>query len=268
VTLSQVSGKRKAPPRRRHTPRALKEVWRSLRGPLANSHLVKHGLAFLVSGGLRFVGRTNRLVEGSSDLASSMAHDGPAIYAVWHGQHLMYPTLYSKEHPIDVMVSRSDDAELNALVLEQFGVGTVRGSGGRSAKRSLEKGGARALIALKKSLDAGRSVAMVADIPNGTPRDAGLGIVTLARISGRPIFPAAYASSRRKVIERSWDKMTISLPFGRSAMVIGDPIHVPANADESQMERLRHAVTQALDAVTSQAHALADAKPAAKGASA
>jgi lysophospholipid acyltransferase (LPLAT)-like uncharacterized protein len=256
--MADTRAKRKAPPRHRHTPRALKKLWLGIRKPLANSTLLKHGVAFLVSGGLRFVGRTNQLVEGSSDLAASMAKDGPAIYAVWHGQHLMYPTLYPKEHPIDVMVSRSDDAELNALVLKQFGVNTVRGSGGRAGKQSVGKGGARALIALKKSLDAGRSVAMVADIPNGKPRDAGLGIVTLARLSGRPIFPAAYASSRRKVIERSWDKMTISLPFGRCAMVIGDPIHVPPNATDAEMEKLRRSVTDALNAVTLRAHALVD----------
>lgn len=266
--MADVGPKRKAQPRRRHTPRAIKELWRKIRRPLANSAVVKHALAFLVEGGLRFVGGTNRLVAGSSDLATSMATDGPAIYAVWHGQHLMYPTLYPKKYPIDVMVSRSSDAELNALVMKRFGVGIVRGSGGRSAKKSLEKGGARALLALKKSLDEGRSVAMVADIPNGTPRDAGLGIVMLARISGRPIFPAAYASSRRKVVERSWDKMTISLPFGRSAMVLGDPIHVPADATEAEMEALRNTLTNGLNAVTVRAHGLVDAKTARVGAAA
>ena len=83
------------------------------------------------------------------------------------------------------MVSRSADAEMNALVIEKIGFQAVRGSGGRENTKHLEKGGARALIALKKALDAGNNVAMIADIPHGTPREAGLGIVTLARLSGR-----------------------------------------------------------------------------------
>ncbi|HEV7415542.1 MAG TPA: lysophospholipid acyltransferase family protein, partial [Tianweitania sediminis] len=253
--------------RRRHTPRALKELWRSIRRPLADSAQVKHVLATLFGSGLRFVQRTNPPVLGSSDIAHSMERDGPAIYAVWHGQHLMYPVLYPGKHPLDIMVSRSADAEINALVLERFGIGVVRGSGGRSSRKAVEKGGARALIALKKSLDSGRSVAMVADIPNGTPRDAGLGVVTLARLSGRPILPLAYASSRRKVIERSWDKMVINLPFGHGAVVIGEPIHVPASATSEDLESLRATVTQALDDVTRRAYALADAKPAAGPAS-
>ncbi|TIW76367.1 MAG: DUF374 domain-containing protein, partial [Mesorhizobium sp.] len=90
----------------------------------------------------------------------------------------------------------------------------------------LDKGGAKALIALKKSLTAGKNVAMIADIPHGTPRDAGLGIVLLARLSGRPLLPVAIATSRRKVLEKSWDKTTINLPFGRSAVSIGAPIFV------------------------------------------
>ena len=83
-----------------------------------------------------------------------------------------------------MMVSRSADAEMNALVIEKIGIEAVRGSGGRDSSQQVEKGGARALIALKKALDAGNNVAMIADIPHGTPREAGLGIVTLARLSG------------------------------------------------------------------------------------
>ena len=78
------------------------------------------------------------------------------------------------------------------------------------------------LIALKRALDGGKNVAMIADIPHGTPREAGLGIVTLARLSGRPILPIALATSRRKVIEKSWDKTTINLPFGRASLTVGD----------------------------------------------
>ena len=98
---------------------------------------------------------------------------------------------------------------------------TVRGSGGRDNTKHIEKGGARALIALKKALASGKNVAMIADIPHGTPREAGLGIVTLARLSGRPIVPIALATSRRKVIDKSWDKTTISLPFGRASLTCG-----------------------------------------------
>jgi lysophospholipid acyltransferase (LPLAT)-like uncharacterized protein len=156
-------------------------------------------------------------------------------------------------------VSRSADAELNALMLEKFGIEAVRGSGGRENSRHADKGGAKALIALKKTLAAGKNVAMIADIPHGTPRDAGPGIVLLARLSGRPMLPVAITTSRRKVLEKSWDKTTINLPFGRSAVVIGEPIFVKADADDAEMERKRQEITSALNGVTAEANRLVDA---------
>jgi lysophospholipid acyltransferase (LPLAT)-like uncharacterized protein len=144
------------------------------------------------------------------------------------------------------------------MVVEKLGLEAVRGSGGRDGANHLDKGGARALIALKKALDAGKDVAMIADIPKGTPRDAGLGIVTLAKLSGRPIIPLAVATSRRKVLEKSWDKTTINLPFGRGAAIVGDPILVPADAGEAEMEEKRQEVTAGLNAATERAYRLVD----------
>jgi lysophospholipid acyltransferase (LPLAT)-like uncharacterized protein len=156
------------------------------------------------------------------------------------------------------MVSRSADAELNAMVLEKFGIDTVRGSGGRGGRHDADKGGARALIALKKALRAGKNVCMIADIPHGTPRDAGMGIILLARLSGRPIYGVAVATSRRKVLERTWDKTTINLPFGRGALIVSQPVDVPADADDAEMERKRQELTAAINGATARAYALID----------
>jgi lysophospholipid acyltransferase (LPLAT)-like uncharacterized protein len=100
---------------------------------------------------------------------------------------------------------------------------------------------------------------MIADIPHGTPREAGLGIVTLAKISGRPIVPIAVATSRRKVLESTWDKTTVNLPFGRCALIIGDPIAVPADADGEALEQFRTLVTDKLNEATDTAYRLVDA---------
>jgi lysophospholipid acyltransferase (LPLAT)-like uncharacterized protein len=122
----------------------------------------------------------------------------------------------------------------------------------------MDKGGAKALIALKKALTGGKNVCMIADIPHGTPRDAGMGVVLLAKLSGRPILPAALATSRRKVLEKSWDKTTINLPFGRSAIAVGEPVLVAADADEAEMERKRQELTVQLNVATAEAYRLAD----------
>jgi lysophospholipid acyltransferase (LPLAT)-like uncharacterized protein len=237
---------------------ALKSFWRKARKPLAQSRFVKGAIATLLAQWLRLVKFTNPLAKGSADLEKANAEMTPAIVAMWHGQHLLAPAVYPRGRGLVAMVSRSADAELNALVVEKFGLQAVRGSGGRDDKHHLDKGGARALIALKKALDAGMNVCMIADIPHGTPRQAGLGIVTLARLTGRPIVPVAIATSRRKVLEKSWDRTTVNMPFGRCAVTIGEPVHVSANADAAEMELKRQEVTASLNAATQDAYRIAD----------
>lgn len=235
----------------------LRSAWRAIRRPLAQSEIVKGGLVATLTGGLRFTCWTNPLIN-ALDIDAEYEKVTPAIIALWHGQHLLIPFYYPKGKPLVVMVSRSADAEMNAKVVEKIGFEAARGSGGRDASRHVEKGGARALIALKKALDAGKNVAMIADIPHGTPREAGLGIITLARLSGRAIVPLALATSRRKVIEKSWDKTTISLPFGRAALIVGNVVSVPADADDALMEEKRRELTASLNAATTLAYQTVD----------
>lgn len=246
--------------RRTRSPHPLKSAWQRIRKPLAGSRLAKNALASLLAWGVRFVDATNPRVKGSHDMEKAVAEYTPAIAALWHGQHLLGPAVNPRRHPLVAMFSRSADAELNALVAEKLGFGVVRGSGGRVGSKNAGKGGARALLALKRVLDDGKNVAMIADIPHGTPREAGLGIVTLARISGRPIVPLAIATSRRKVLEKSWDRTTINLPFGRSAVVLGTPVYVPEDAGPQMMEDKRREVTDALNRATEEAYWLVEGR--------
>lgn len=244
--------------RKKRNVGTVKTFWRRLRTPLAQSRFAKNAIATLLVQGMRFIRITNPLAKASADVDKANAELAPVIVALWHGQHLLAPAVYPRGTGLVAMVSRSADAELNALVVEKFGLQTVRGSGGREDARHLDKGGARALIALKKALDAGKNVCMIADIPHGTPRQAGLGIVTLARLSGRPIVPVAIATSRRKVLEKSWDKTTINLPFGKRAIVLGEPIHVPFDSGEATLELKRREVTDGLNAATEGAYRIVD----------
>ncbi len=242
----------------RSRPRPLKRLWKKVRGPLMRSRAAQTLLVAIFVGAVKLVHRTTRLAEGSDDMGTAVAENTPAIAAFWHGQHLLAPALNPRGNKMVALFSRSADAELNARVAERLGFGVIRGSGGREGEHNTQKGGARALIALKKTLDAGTNVAMIADIPHGTPREAGLGIVTLAKVSGRPIVPVAVATSRRKVLERTWDKTTINLPFGRRAIAIGQAVYVPPDATAHDLEDKRREVTAALDAATRRAYDLVD----------
>lgn len=236
----------------------LKAFWRRIRKPLANSRFVKASATATLTQFLRLVGSTNPLVKGSIELKGDYGPLEPAIVALWHGQHIMAPVFYRMKRPLVALVSRSADAELNAQVVERFGIETIRGSGGRENAAHFDKGGAKALIAMKKALDAGKNVCMIADIPHGTPRDAGKGIILLAQLSGRPIIPVAMATSRRKVLEKAWDKTAINLPFGRAAILRGEEIYVPSKATPEQLEAARLALTAELNKATADVYRLVD----------
>ena len=213
----------------------------------------ERALGFALAQYLRLVRGSNRFVVEPSDLASSLGVHHPAIVAMWHGQHLMLPFARAPNMAsVCAMVSRHRDAALQASALSRLGIEPVRGSGARGDKVR-EKGGARALIALRRKLEEGATVAMTADVPK-VARVAGLGIVTLARISGRPMVPIAVVTSRRIDFD-SWDRASLGLPFGRGAIVVGDPIRVDADADAAALEAARLAVQAGLDAVHARAYA-------------
>ena len=262
----QGEGKVFHPDARAHARKArksspLRKRWQRLSKRLINAPSAKRLVGAGVYRGLRFVHATQRLVPGVADWRGAIVSAHPAIVALWHGQHLLAPFFRPADKPFVALLSRNADAEINAKVVELFGIATVRGSGGRAGAANSQKGGARALIALRRYLADGVGVCMIADVPKGTPREAGLGIVTLARISGRPILPSAAVTSRRYVVESSWDKTTVPLPFGRLAVVVGDPIYVPADADDEMMEAKRREITRAIEQANRDAMALADGRP-------
>jgi lysophospholipid acyltransferase (LPLAT)-like uncharacterized protein len=242
------------PPKRKR--RGLQRQAKRLGRKLLRQPRISAAAGAALHGALRFVHWTQTPARGSSDWTEILTEQHPAIVALWHGQHLLAPFFRPATLPYVALLSRNADAEINAAVVERFGISTVRGSGGRVRNASSRKGGARALIVLRRLLGEGTGVCMIADVPKGTPREAGLGIVTLARLSGRPIIPSAAVTSRRRIVAKSWDKTAIPLPFGRLAVVLGAPIFVPADADAAEMEEKRLAVTMAIEAANAEALAL------------
>lgn len=232
----------------------MKRLWQRIREPLARSQLLNAVLVRLISGYLNLVYATNKRMPGFDATIASQKANAPYIVTFWHGQHLMGPFVREKSVPVVAMFSRSADAELNARVAERLGLQTVRGSGGRIGSDNRDKGGARALLTLKRTLDQGTSAAIIADVAHSPVREAGQGIILLAKLSGRPILPVAYAFSRSIVLERSWDKTSIPLPFGRSAVATTEPVWVPVDADESLLEEKRAELTRKLDTATVDAY--------------
>ena len=223
---------------------------------IARSPGLQQFIGLLAAEYLRFVWFTSRLTIEPADLYEIVEPQLPVIIALWHGQHFMVPFL-NRGYRAKVLISRHRDGEINAYAAERLGIGTVRGSGDHGRRFDV-KGGVGAFSSMLNALEKGYNMALTADIPK-VARVAGLGIIKLAQLSGRPIYPVAVATSKRIVL-RNWDRSTVNLPFGRVAIVSTDPVLVPPEADDATMEQCRVTVQQRLSQVTDRAYEIVDRK--------
>lgn len=224
-----------------------------IRNTLRSSWL-QHAVGFLAAEYLRLVWLTNRFTYEPADVYEIVEPQMPAIFAFWHGQHFMTPFIRKKEsYRAKVLISRHRDGEFNAIAAERLGIGTIRGSGdhGQAFHR---KGGVGAFKEMVRALEDNYNVALTADVPKRA-RVAGLGIIMLARESGRPIMPFAMVTSRF-IRLKNWDSTTINLPFGRGALVGIKEISVPPDADAATMEQLRLDLEATLNEATRRAYEL------------
>lgn len=224
-----------------------------LRRNILRSRWVQRAVGFLAAEYLRLVWKTNKFVMDPPHVYDMVEPRQPAIFVFWHGQHLMTPFIKTKEsYRGKVLISRHRDGEYNAIAAERLGIGTIRGSGDHGTAFD-RKGGVGAFKEMVRALEANYNVGMTADVPKRS-RVAGLGVIMLARESGRPIMPFAMATSRF-IRLNNWDRTTINLPFGRGVLVGVEEINVPPDADAATMERLRLRLQAYLNEATRRAYA-------------
>jgi lysophospholipid acyltransferase (LPLAT)-like uncharacterized protein len=223
---------------------------------LTRARPVQEGVGLALARYLDLVRRTTRFEIEPVDAYDRLTPQKPFIIAMWHGQHFMVPFLRRPQDAAASLVSRSGDGEFNAIALRHLGIRAIRGSGARG-RNVREKGGVAALRGMLAALEGGETVALTADVPK-IARRCGEGIVTLARLSGRPIVPMAVVTSRR-IQFKSWDRASLGLPFGRGAMIIGTPIEVARDADENEVEAARRRVEDELNRVHARAYGLVGA---------
>jgi lysophospholipid acyltransferase (LPLAT)-like uncharacterized protein len=164
----------------------------------------------------------------------------PVIYSFWHRS--VFPAAWMwRKLGIAVMVSRSFDGEYIARIIEKFGFVAVRGSSSR--------GGSEALRAMKKELEKGAAVAFTIDGPRGPKYVAKPGPVLLARASGVPMG-AFYVALSDAWVLKTWDEFMIPKPFSKALVRVSSKVHVPAQADDTQIRDFHGLLQQALERVT------------------
>jgi hypothetical protein len=192
-----------------------------------------------------FVGWTNRMTVVRGSVPADIHATGRRlIYAFWH-QRQVYFTWTHRGVDAAILVSRSKDGEMIAETMRLSRIAAVRGSSTR--------GGAAAAKEMVDTLRSGLDVGITPDGPKGPAREVKSGVLRVAQLSGSPIVPIANALSRRLELRKAWDRYHVPLPFGRSAVVYGEPIEIGPDDDAAAKGAELKA---ALDRVTAEADAL------------
>jgi lysophospholipid acyltransferase (LPLAT)-like uncharacterized protein len=204
-------------------------------GTLADRLLLKAG-PWLAAKVIRLVHAGLRIETiGDGPLRELWAARRHAILAFWHDQLFLMAAGY-RGPGAAVMISASKDGELIARTMDYFGIGSIRGSstrGGRAAFREM-------LGLAGEPLD----LVFTPDGPKGPRHQVKEGVVQLARLTGRPVVPMAFACSRGHRFG-SWDRFLLPLPPGRGVFSFGEPLFFSKDDD---MNNFRQRVQQAMEA--------------------
>jgi hypothetical protein len=193
---------------------------------------------------IRVLGWTMRLEEVHPEIPGAFYDRGiSAIGAFWHGRLLMMPLVY-KGKKLGFLVSPHRDGQIVGKALERFGYHAILGSTTR-----------RGFAAFKQMLKANREgadIALTPDGPRGPRYQVQIGVIELAKLTGRPIVPLTFGASHRKIFN-TWDRFLLPCPFSRGVYIWGEPVQVDPKGDRAHLEEKRILLEERLKELTEQA---------------
>ena len=192
---------------------------------------------------LKFVGLTTRWqVSGVKEAYEMLDKHGSMIVIGWHGRTLEMPYFWNKSRPLNALVSPHRDGRLIVNILKKFGIGNISGS---TNKNSTE-----AALELRRNLQQNNSIAIIPDGPRGPGMKLTMSPLFYAQKSGKPIIGITYSIAGAKIIEKSWDRMLVPLPFRRAMYSITEPFFIPAEATAEELEKYRLQIETTLNELT------------------
>lgn len=185
-----------------------------------------------------------RFVSGAEHLQLWRYSGRPAVFSCWHNRvffcaDFLRRRLIREGVPLSILVSHSRDGEMGARLAQAWGAQVVRGSTSRGGSAGLRK-------IYRSVVKDGVSSVTLPDGPRGPLYEAQGGAVVLAQMCGIPIVPLAFAS-RRFWRLRSWDRIFVPKPFTRIDVVVGEPLEVPRQLAEGELDVWRLRLQDALN---------------------
>jgi lysophospholipid acyltransferase (LPLAT)-like uncharacterized protein len=225
---------------------------------IVKSAAVQFLASWLITQYVRLAWATGRWsVHGAKEHLAKWDAGEPFIMAIWHGRILMMAKNWRRGARFYMLASQHRDGQLIARAIAPFGISYIYGSTSKPGKAK-DKGGMAAVREILRTLKGGGYIGITPDGPRGPRMRATDGVVTIARLSGVPIIPVAWSARRRWALN-SWDRFLVPKLFTTGVFVWGEPILIPRDADDAQLEALREKVETELTAVSHEADRLAGA---------
>lgn len=199
-------------------------------------------LGWLLAQAMRLIFFTSRKRYTHVDHLERLLDSGrPFILASWHNRNILacfgYLAHARASRRFIPLASASRDGTLATAAMHTLGVECIRGS--------LSQDGSKALRQMLRAVRFGNDLGITPDGPSGPRYRVQPGVISTARMTGIPILPMA-CQARRRTILRSWDAMIVPHPFNVLHYAYGEPLRVPADADEATLERCRRQLEDAL----------------------
>lgn len=170
---------------------------------------------------------------------------GNHVIVIWHENLLLAAHLLGKVGQYTI-ISKSDDGEYIARIVERVGLKVIRGSSSRGAVPAI-----RELLRVAQKAER-IHIGMTTDGPRGPRRVLKPGAIYIASKAGMVIQPVGIAFER-PWRARSWDRFALPRPFSRAVVVGAKPIAVPKNISRDQLEAFQLHVQEVLTDVQEQA---------------
>lgn len=188
---------------------------------------------------IRLIGPSLRFALSYEEGAPDNIETPPVIGPFWH--RCVFPAAYAWRHlQFRVLTSRSFDGEYIARIIERLGFVAVRGSSSRGAVSGL--------LAQRREIERGFTVAFTIDGPRGPCYVAKPGPVLLAKLTGAPITPF-YIALEDPWVLNTWDRLMIPRPFSRALMRVAINLHVPSQTGDEGLARFHQEMQAALERV-------------------
>ncbi len=164
--------------------------------------------------------------------------DSNSVYIFWHSKMLVGWWLF-KNNKSAALVSQSKDGDILNNILTKWKYNVVRGSNSKGSREALTQ-----MINLVKQ---SYSAVITPDGPRGPAGEIKNGALIISNKCSVPVIPVRITYSKKKILENSWDKFEIPLPFSKCTVDFGGEYFYENYLDEENLSLLKKQISSEMN---------------------